>query len=170
MSSTEAASSSPAPADKKMIVLRSSDGETFSVEEKVAVLSHTIKNMVDDCDDTLYPLPNVKASILAKVIEYCKRHAEAAEKAGADPAVYKNDDLNVFDQEFVNVDQEMLYDLIMASNYLDVKGLLDLTTQRVADMIKGKTPEEIRKLFNIENDFTPEEEKQIREENMWAFE
>ena len=25
-------------------------------------------------------------------------------------------------------------------------------------MIKGKTPEEIRKLFNIVNDFTPEEE------------
>jgi hypothetical protein len=25
-------------------------------------------------------------------------------------------------------------------------------------MIKGKTPEEIRRLFNIVNDFTPEEE------------
>jgi len=28
-------------------------------------------------------------------------------------------------------------------------------------MIKGKTPEEIRKLFNIVNDFTPEEEVRI---------
>ena len=26
-----------------------------------------------------------------------------------------------------------------------------------ANMIKGKQPEEIRKLFNIQNDFTPEE-------------
>lgn len=33
-------------------------------------------------------------------------------------------------------------------------------------MIKGKTPEEIRKLFNIQNDFTPEEEAQIRKENV----
>ena len=28
-------------------------------------------------------------------------------------------------------------------------------------MIKGKTPEEIRKLFNIVNDFTPEEEVRL---------
>lgn len=35
-----------------------------------------------------------------------------------------------------------------------------------ANMIKGKTPEEIRKLFNIQNDFTPEEEAQIKKENV----
>jgi len=32
-------------------------------------------------------------------------------------------------------------------------------------MIKGKTPEEIRKTFNIKNDFTPEEEEEVRREN-----
>ena len=30
-------------------------------------------------------------------------------------------------------------------------------------MIKGKQPEEIRKLFNIVNDFTPEEEGESEE-------
>ena len=37
----------------------------------------------------------------------------------------------------------------------------------VANMIKGKTPEEIRKTFNIRNDFTPEEEENLREQNTW---
>ncbi|KIH57029.1 Skp1 family, tetramerization domain protein [Ancylostoma duodenale] len=35
---------------------------------------------------------------------------------------------------------------------------------------KGKTPEEIRVMFNITNDFTPEEEENIRKENAWCEE
>ena len=68
---------------------------------------------------------------------------------------------------FVAVDQEILFELILAANYMDIKPLLDLTCATVASMIKGKTPEEIRKHFNIKNDFTPEEEEQVRKENEW---
>ncbi|XP_031127190.1 SKP1-like protein 1A [Ipomoea triloba] len=152
----------------KMIVLKSSDGETFEVEEAVALESQTIKHMIeDDCADTVIPLPNVTSKILAKVIEYCKRHVEAAAKTEDKPG---DDDLKTFDADFVKVDQATLFDLILAANYLNIKSLLDLTCQTVADMIKGKTPEEIRKTFNIKNDFTPEEEEEVRRENAWAFE
>ncbi len=72
--------------------------------------------------------------------------------------------------EFTNVEQEVLFELILAANYMDIKPLLDLTCATVASMIKGKTPEEIRKIFNIVNDFTPEEEAQIREDNKWCEE
>lgn len=71
---------------------------------------------------------------------------------------------------FTNVEQEVLFELILAANYMDIKPLLDLTCAAVASMIKGKTPEEIRKTFNIVNDFTPEEEAQVREENKWCEE
>ncbi|KAL2468505.1 SKP1-like protein 1A [Forsythia ovata] len=167
---------SPTDATQKMIVLKSSDLETFEVEETVALESQTIKHMIEDgCADTSIPLPNVTSKILAKVIEYCKRHVEAAAKASADgtPATadrVADDDLKAFDADFVKVDQSTLFDLILAANYLNIKSLLDLTCQTVADMIKGKTPEEIRKTFNIKNDFTPEEEEEVRRENAWAFE
>ncbi|PIA44726.1 hypothetical protein AQUCO_01700371v1 [Aquilegia coerulea] len=148
-----------------MVTLNSSDGESFEVEEAVITQSQTIKHMIeDDCADNGIPLPNVTAKILAKVIEYCKKHVEV-EGQSTD-----QEELKTWDADFVKVDQATLYDLILAANYLNIKSLLDLTCQTVADMIKGKTPEEIRKTFNIKNDFTPEEEKEIRRENQWAFE
>lgn len=70
--------------------------------------------------------------------------------------------------KFVDIDQEPLFELILAANYMDIKPLLDLTCATVASMIKGRTPEEIRNIFNIVNDFTPEEEAQVREENKWC--
>ncbi|XP_044321065.1 SKP1-like protein 1 isoform X1 [Triticum aestivum] len=167
---------------KKMIMLKSSDGEEFQVEEAVAMESQTIRHMIeDDCADNVIPLPNVDSKILSKVIEYCKKHVQAnpkpADSADADASSSTStanaapvEDLKSFDAEFVKVDQATLLDLILAANYLNIKGLLDLTCQTVADMIKGKTPEEIRKTFNIKNDFTPEEEAEIRRENQWAFE
>ena len=71
---------------------------------------------------------------------------------------------------FVAVEQDVLFELILAANFMDIKPLLDLTCASVASMIKGKTPEEIRKTFNIVNDFTPEEVAQVREENKWCEE
>ena len=75
----------------------------------------------------------------------------------------RTDDISSWDSDFLN-------ELILAANYLDIKGLLDVTCKTVANMIKGKTPEEIRKTFNIKNDFTPAEEEQIRKENEWCEE
>ncbi|KAL0314545.1 UNVERIFIED_CONTAM: SKP1-like protein 1A [Sesamum radiatum] len=169
-------SSSAAENSSRKITLRSSDGEVFEVDEAVAVESQTIKHMIeDDCADNVIPLPNVTGKILSKVIEYCKRHVDAAAVASkADDKLAStaatDDDLKAFDADFVKVDQATLFDLILAANYLNIKTLLDLTCQTVADMIKGKTPEEIRKTFNIKNDFTPEEEEEVRRENQWAFE
>jgi len=71
--------------------------------------------------------------------------------------------------EFVDkLEQDMLFELVLAANYMDIKPLLDLTCAKIATMIKGKTPEEIRKAFNIRNDFTPEEEELVRQEDKWC--
>ena len=55
----------------------------------------------------------------------------------------------------------MFYVVAVMSALLCFQGLLDVTCKTVANMIKGKTPEEIRKTFNIKNDFTQAEEEQV---------
>ncbi|KAJ8624751.1 hypothetical protein MRB53_033281 [Persea americana] len=155
-------------ASTKKITLKSSDHEIFDVDEAVALQSETIKHMIEDnCADNGIPLPNVTGKILAKVIEFCKKHVGIPNDADDRST---EEELKKWDNEFVKVDQDVLFDLILAANYLNIKSLLDLTCQTVADMIKGKTPEEIRKTFHIVNDYTPEEEEEVRRENLWAFE
>ena len=41
--------------------------------------------------------------------------------------------------DFVDLEQVLLFELILAANYMDIKPLLDLTCATVASMIKGKT-------------------------------
>jgi len=156
------------------VTLQSQDGQDFKVEVKVAYMSNTIKDLIEDAGvDLPIHLPNVTGEVLRKVVEYCKYHTlnpdlnKKTEEEEHDSTKFT---ICEWDVEFCKVEQSTLFELIMAANYLDIKDLLDLTCKTVAGMIKGKTPEEIRTMFNIVNDFTPEEEERIRLENQWCEE
>eukprot|EP00286_Rhodomonas_abbreviata_P025873 CAMPEP_0181313132 /NCGR_PEP_ID=MMETSP1101-20121128/14085_1 /TAXON_ID=46948 /ORGANISM="Rhodomonas abbreviata, Strain Caron Lab Isolate" /LENGTH=170 /DNA_ID=CAMNT_0023420065 /DNA_START=30 /DNA_END=542 /DNA_ORIENTATION=- len=164
------------PDDIRTIHLVSQEGESFDVPLSVGKMSDLVKTMIDDEQEEdeaqEIPLPNVKSAILAKVIEFAQHYK--AEPMTEIEKPLKSANMAEVVQEwystFVAVDQEVLFELILAANYMDIKPLLDLTCATVASMIKGKSPEDIRKTFNIVNDFTPEEEAQVREENKWCEE
>jgi len=146
------------------------------VERAVVERSVLIKNLLNDLGDANIskdnpiPIMNVNDAVLRKVIEWCDHHKTdpPASQDEDDASRKKMTDIDEWDQKFMQVDQEMLFEIILASNYLDIKPLLDVGCKTVANMIKGKSPDEIRKTFNITNDFTPEEEEQNRRENEWA--
>ncbi|KAF0909805.1 hypothetical protein E2562_000125 [Oryza meyeriana var. granulata] len=134
---------------------RTSSGDTEPAKKTVDLVSNEGERKV--------PLPNINSAILTRVIDYCVRHAAVA-------ASMDDDGLERFDDDFLSgVDQDTPFDLLLAANYLQVNGLLDLTCMKVAGMMKGKTPEQIWETFHIVNDLTPEEENEIRREISWAF-
>ncbi|KAK4336700.1 hypothetical protein RND71_043446 [Anisodus tanguticus] len=157
------------------IKLQSNDGEIFDVDVEVAKASVTIKTMLEDLgiednNDEIVPLPNVNSAILRKVLLWANYHKNEIAQTDDENRDKRTDDICSWDADFLKVDQGTLFELILASNYLDIKGLLSVTCKTVANMIKGKSPEEIRKTFNIENDFSPMEEEQVRKENEWCEE
>uniref|UniRef100_A0A7S3MZK2 SKP1-like protein n=1 Tax=Strombidium inclinatum TaxID=197538 RepID=A0A7S3MZK2_9SPIT len=150
------------------------DGEEVEVDREIACKSVLIKGIVEDnadADDAI-PLPSVKKATLDKIIEYCTHIHSNAPPEIEKPLRSSNlgDVVNEWYANFVNLEQEVLFELIMAANFMDIKSLLELACAKVASLIKGKTIPEIRRFFNIENDFTPEEEAQIMDENKWAEE
>lgn len=121
--------------------------------------------------DTVVPLNDVNAKVLAKVLEFCAHHQNDQAPA-SDSDEDKKADITIpeWDAEFLKINQDMLYELTMAANYLDVRNLLDVTTKTIANMIKGKTPEEMRKIFNIKCDYTEAELEALKKENSWCEE
>jgi len=145
----------------------------YEVPISVAKMSKLVETTMDeesDEDIQEIPLPNVKATVLAKVIEYCVHFQSEEMKPIETPlkSALIEEVVQKWYADFVKVDQVLLFELVTAANFMDIKPLLDLTCFAVAVMIKGKSAEEIRKIFNISNDFTPEEEAQVREENKWT--
>ncbi|XP_040590195.1 S-phase kinase-associated protein 1-like [Mesocricetus auratus] len=154
------------------IRLQGSDGEIFEVDVELAKQSVTIKAMLEDLvmddegDDDPIPLTNVNVAILKKVTQWCTHHKDDPPPPEDDENKEKQtDDITVWDQEFLKVGQRTLFELILAANYLDIEGLLNVTCKTVASMIKEKT-EEIHKTFTVESDFTEEEEAQMRKEKL----
>ncbi|KAL2894637.1 SKP1-like protein 4 [Bienertia sinuspersici] len=111
-----------------MITLTSSDGQDFLVEEKVALQSQTIKNVMENLDEDnnnndKIPLPNVTATILAKVVEYCNKHVQGPTKNQINDNItdstssFDENDLKEWDKEFIQrFDQSTLFEIILVSS------------------------------------------------------
>jgi S-phase kinase-associated protein 1 len=144
----------------------------MQISVKAAQRSQMIKRIIDDFpNETEIPLNNVKSNILKKIKEYLDHYQDTDPKEIERPLASQNyqECVDPWDFEFINVDLDLIFEIMLASNYMDIKPLLELATSKVASIIKGKTPEEIRKTFNIQKEFTPEEQQQIREENQWCL-
>ena len=140
----------------------------------VATMSELVKTTFDEDDDddddeeTMkdFPLPNVSSPILEKVIEYCT-HYQGDNMTPIQTPLKSNkleDMVQPWYADYVKVPKDTLFDLVAAANYMDIKPLLDLTCLAVSILIKGKSAEELREMFNISEDFTPEETAAMEEQ------
>ncbi|KAI3996369.1 hypothetical protein MKX01_026837 [Papaver californicum] len=156
---------------KKILILRSSDNEGFEIEESVALASKTLRDLSEGVelvgDNIIVPVPNVSSKILVLVISYLNKHHGEEDKNEEEIK-----EMLKWDKEFFKaIDNiEMLFDLVNASNYLELESLQDIACDEAADRVKDLTVEDAREFFGVENDYTPEEEVKIRQQCAWAFE
>ncbi|KAG7662327.1 sconC [[Candida] subhashii] len=137
------------------VIIISSDEEKFPVDQQIAEKSILIKNMINDLnpdglqEDFEIPTPNVRASVLSKVLEWCEHHRNTQFPEDEDDDIKKSVPVEEWDRSFLKVDQEMLYEIILAANYLNIKPLLESGCKMVAEMIKSKSPEELRRTNSV---------------------
>ncbi|KAJ3306292.1 hypothetical protein HDV03_000214 [Kappamyces sp. JEL0829] len=153
------------PETKTTVVLKTSDDQTFTVDKKLISASNLIRGILEDLEESeeAIPLPNITGPVMEIVLRYAELHRN--DPPSTEPPA-KNLEVSPEDAEIMNLEsKKVLFDVILAANYLDYAGLLDL-----ANDLKGKSIDEVVRDYDVpkERQFTPEEQRLIEEEIAWA--
>jgi S-phase kinase-associated protein 1 len=144
------------PSSEERIVLISEEGRSFLIPaEAAASQSELLKGLLDVaplCPGGIrtIPLP-LSGDHLPKVIEWAVFHHLYRDLPETDAKVRQ------FREDYwVTSTIEELAAIILLGEALLVPSLTDDGCRQVSFMLKGKTAEQIRTLFGLENDWTPE--------------
>jgi hypothetical protein len=104
-------------------LLITNDGQKFSVDHEFVNACSTLKMFKEDTDGPV-PLPNIDSATLEVILKGRVPYFE---------------------------DPREIFPLMQALDYLGHDAFLDDCARSVAEAIKGLRPDEIRKIFGIEN-------------------
>jgi len=181
-----------------LISLQSSDGQLFQLKIRAACISRLIKEAIDididsgieddgnaDINDTNtntigsspqqppMELYNIQSDCLQNIIKFMNHYAQHPMRPITTPLHGESIDDIIsppwYGEFAAGLQGEMVYQLVAASNYMDVEPLFGLMCLVVSVELKGKTAGGIRILLGIE-ELTEEEELRARDEHRWLFE
>merc|ERR1712053_64509 len=101
-------------------------------------------------------IKKVTADILELVVRYLDHHKGKVPAEIAKPIRSVKMEKIVedeWDATFINgLAKRTIFQIILGANYMDIKSLLHLGCAKIATMIKGKSPEEIKKILSEEEE------------------
>jgi len=173
-----------------IIRLISEDGEEFLVEHEIVKKSNVIEGMLQTLDidltsgepikDQYLPIFKASGQILKIIIEWLDYYKDETfesknkvDEAGASGPSKKKDETDEvivpeWDNKLFILHDAVRFDLMVSANYLLIGTLLDRLCKYEGQKLRNKSPEEIRKMYDIEDDFTDEEKEQMKSEFAWA--
>lgn len=150
------------------------NGEIYKISKKAAELSEMLKGMKEIPEELPIPIENTDSKTIEKIREYLLHFNGNQPKEIQKPLL--STDMKAITDEwsaaFVNkLRIEELVNIIAASHYLQINCLLNLCCAKLVSLCKGKSEEEIFKVFGVPpNYFSKEKKDQIKENNKWVDE
>lgn len=136
------------------VILLSQDKKEFTIKTEFLkhskVLSASMQHKYNP-DDKI-ELKTVDSDILEHIIKYLEHHTENEIKAIPYPLPSKNLEelVSKWDSDFIDniaKSRKQLYKLITAANYLNIDGLLQLGSAKVAALVKGEPIEKLKDIL-----------------------
>lgn len=144
----------------KYVIVTTEEGFEYNVRVEAAILMETIKDVIEDTGiEAPIPLPAIPGNIFSKLIIFCVHQIDVTKSAV---------EIENWNNNFIKIQTKTdLYELALASNWVNLKKLLRLITDKIASLVKGKSTENMRKILNVKNDWNEGEEDEIRNEHSW---
>ena len=102
------------------------------------------------------PIKKVNADILKLIVEYLKHHDGKVPQEIAKPIRSVKMERIVddrWDAQFIDsMSKKTIFQVILGANYMDLPSLLHLGCAKIATLIKGKSPEEIKNILADDTD------------------
>nr|ADV40355.1 putative S-phase kinase-associated protein 1 [Latrodectus hesperus] len=132
--------------------LKSGDEVILEISSKVANKFNLFlalqRQLGFDMDvDDVFPVRKYRSSILRKAIEWMEHHVDDPPEVAHDLPVSLLS-MNEWDNRFVDVDRDVLFDLLNVASFFNLNGLRNLVIDALANSIKGKTVVEICEILN----------------------
>jgi len=153
--------------DDSLVLVSSDDvnGEKFTIDRESAMMCNLVKSIIEgDSEAKMIEIKKVSTGILKLIVEYLKHHHGKSPAEIAKPIRSVKMEKIVedeWDAKFINAQTKRnIFQIILGANYMDIKSLLHLGCAKIATMIKGKSPEEIKKILSEEEDEKDEKSNQ----------
>jgi S-phase kinase-associated protein 1 len=140
----------------QFVSIKTSDNQVVQVERACALKCEMIRAMMElDINATEFTLGCVDSGVLNAIMKFLKFRETKPYVDIPKPLPYK-DYLRVYVpadvMELFNVPDTVLFDMIMAANYLGNTEFLNLACAKLASILMGMSKEEIRERFGVEDD------------------
>lgn len=134
-----------------------SNGQEFELDLEAAKLSVIIKDAIQQvsAEASRQPIsiPEIRSEIFEVIkswMEYHKNDPKLLKFDDDDDDSYqRTDDVSDWDKQLLGTEKHKLIELIIAANYLDIKGLVQTVGKTLANMIRGKSTDQICQEFDI---------------------
>jgi len=149
--------------EKDSLILQSSgdNPKDYKIDRASALMCNLVKSILEgDAEVKKIEIKKVQAEVLELIVKYLEHHKGKVPAEIAKPIRSVKMEKIVedeWDAKFINGQpKRMIFQIILGANYMDIKSLLHLGCAKIATMIKGKSPEEIKKILSEEDDATEE--------------
>ena len=138
------------------------------------MLVFTIKSkFIISFTNNLNFLLSIPGKTFKKALEWCEQHRNVVETEKTEEEIEEDkrnlNNLTKWELDFISIPIKEMFPLLITSNFLEIKGLTRLMVKAIARQLTNKSEEQIRKDFEVEDPkWTPEELKQLEQENAWA--